>query len=125
MCDVISGDGFAIYVRSMSCGLLTALKNKLNDNYALYCKDEAIKDDTKPNGGKLRVYNKIKCNFKMEKYLLFNGDRSHIQCSVSHDCGSVPIDSVLKEVDTAKIHFHMLSGFVYTVKRLSKGGSRG
>jgi hypothetical protein len=37
--------------------------------------------------------------------------------SVSHDCGSVPIDSVLKEVDTAKIHFYMLSGFVYTVKR--------
>jgi hypothetical protein len=35
---------------------------------------------TKPNGGKLRVYNNIKCNFKMEKYLLFNGDRSNIQC---------------------------------------------
>jgi hypothetical protein len=46
--------------------------------------------------------------------------------SVSHDCGLVvPIDSVLKWVDTAKIHFYTLSGFVYTVKRLSKGGSRG
>jgi hypothetical protein len=61
-------------------GLVTALTNKLNDNYALYCKYEDIKDDTKPNGGKLRVYNTIKCNFKMEKYLLFNGDRSNIQC---------------------------------------------
>jgi hypothetical protein len=36
--------------------------------------------------------------------------------SVSHDCRSVPIDSVLKEVDTAKIHFYILSGFVYTQK---------
>jgi hypothetical protein len=60
-------------------GLLTALKQKLNNNYGLYCKDEAIKDDTKPHGGKLRVYNKIKCNFKMEMYLLLHGDRSTIQ----------------------------------------------
>jgi hypothetical protein len=78
----------------------------------LYSEDEAIKDDTKPNGGKLRIYNNIKCNFKMEKYLLFNGDRSNIQCITRLRI----IDSVLKEVDMAKIHFYILSGFVYIVK---------
>jgi hypothetical protein len=45
-----------------------------------YVKDEATNDDTKPKWGKLRVYNKLKCNFKMDNYLLLNGDRSNIQC---------------------------------------------
>jgi hypothetical protein len=84
-----------------------------NDNYALYSKEEAIKDETvvgyvfttKLNA--LLIWKSVYCP-------MVTGEIYIVSC----DCASLFIDTLLKEVDTAKIYFYMSADLF----KLSKEG---
>ena len=72
--------------------LVNAITAKLKDSYTTYWHNLIFADSQNPiNGNKLRTYRKIKNEYRLEKYLLSNGN-SRAEISTFCKSGWVLID---------------------------------
>lgn len=57
--------------------LISSINKKLEEQYIQFWKLSLFDDSSNPNGNKLRLYRKLKLDYKIETYLLANNDKSY------------------------------------------------